>query len=443
MTMHYVFYDTETTGTLTAYDQILQFGAIRTDENLIEFERFDIRCRLMPHVVPAPKALEVTGVTPDMLTDASLPSHYEAMRRIHDQLTAWSPAVFIGFNSLAFDEALLRHASTSVYAPNVITVPIGDNERPVYRLDRLAPANGFNHADAHEAMADVAATIHMAKLVKDRAPAVWDAMMARTRKQDVSDFLFDQPIVCLTEFWGARPYSRLVTACGSNPSYDAEHAVFDLSFAPEDYLHMSVDALVDVLRSRTKPIRIIRANAQPILMPFESAPPHLLDAETSVDEIERRAAAVGHDIDFKRRVGQALTRRYPEREPSPHIEEKIYDGFASASDQHLMAQFHSTGWEGRAELADKLNDHRMKQLAYRLIYLEHPELLPQSMRPSFDERIAERLLSDDPNVPWRTLPKAMQETDDLMSTGTDEEQRIFYQQVRHFLEQQEEAARAI
>ena len=28
---NFVFYDTETTGTETAFDQILQFGAIRTD----------------------------------------------------------------------------------------------------------------------------------------------------------------------------------------------------------------------------------------------------------------------------------------------------------------------------------------------------------------------------------------------------------------------------
>ena len=37
----FVFYDTETTGTDTAFDQILQFAAIRTDENLRELDRFE------------------------------------------------------------------------------------------------------------------------------------------------------------------------------------------------------------------------------------------------------------------------------------------------------------------------------------------------------------------------------------------------------------------
>ena len=47
----FVFYDTETTGTDTAFDQILQFAAIRTDDNMRELDRFEIRCRLLPHIV--------------------------------------------------------------------------------------------------------------------------------------------------------------------------------------------------------------------------------------------------------------------------------------------------------------------------------------------------------------------------------------------------------
>ncbi len=71
--MTFVFYDTETTGTDTAFDQILQFGAIRTDDNLNEIDRFETRCRLQPHIVPAPMALKVTGVAPKMLLDPTLP----------------------------------------------------------------------------------------------------------------------------------------------------------------------------------------------------------------------------------------------------------------------------------------------------------------------------------------------------------------------------------
>ena len=460
----YVFYDTETTGTLTAYDQILQFGAIRTDEDLNEINRFEIRCRIMPHIVPATKALEVTGVTPNMLIDPSLPSHYEAMRKIHKTLSDWSPAVFIGFNSISFDEPLLRQAfyqtlqpiyltntggncradllrivhAASVYAPRAISVPIGDNDRPVYRLDRLAPANGFAHTEAHEAMADVEATIYMAKLVKDHGPGVWTAMMARARKQDVFKFLDSSGIVCLTEFFAARPHSRLATSCGSNPNYDAEHAVFDLSYMPEDYLRLSVDALVDEINMRAKPIRVVRTNAQPILIPLELAPPNLFDSELPIPEYERRAAVIRQDLAFHERVGLAIAKKHPEQEPSPYIEEKIYDGFASSADQSIMAQFHHADWEHRSNLAENLQDPRLKQLAYRLIYFERADLLPKNKRHSFDNRIAERLLTNDPDVPWRTIPTALQQTENLIASGVDDDLANFYRDAGQYLKQKME-----
>ena len=80
--MGLVFYDTETTGTDTSFDQILQFAAIHTDADLNELERFEVRCRLLPYTVPAPGAMRVTRVTAAQLNDRSLPSHYEMIRRI-------------------------------------------------------------------------------------------------------------------------------------------------------------------------------------------------------------------------------------------------------------------------------------------------------------------------------------------------------------------------
>ena len=53
----YVFYDTETTGTLTSFDQILQFGAIKPDEGLNEFDRFEVRCCLLPQGIPRRRRL--------------------------------------------------------------------------------------------------------------------------------------------------------------------------------------------------------------------------------------------------------------------------------------------------------------------------------------------------------------------------------------------------
>lgn len=46
--MAFVFYDIETSGISQHFDQILQFAAILTDDDLQEVERFEIRSRLQP-----------------------------------------------------------------------------------------------------------------------------------------------------------------------------------------------------------------------------------------------------------------------------------------------------------------------------------------------------------------------------------------------------------
>ncbi len=460
----YVFYDTETTGTLTSFDQILQFGAIRTDDELNELDRYEIRCRLLPHVVPSPGAMRATRVTPTMLTDTSLPTHYEAMRQVHETLAEWSPAVFIGYNSIAFDENLLRQAfyqtlqpvyltntsgnaradmmrilhATSVYAPNTLSVPISDSGRPTFRLDRIAPANGFAHEDAHEAMADVEATIHMARLVRDRAPDVWRSMMRVARKKDAIDLLKGHPVVANSAVYRGQAHSWPVTYCGSNPNYDAELAAFDLSNPPEDYLELSVEELVNVLNRRPPVIRTVRANAQPILIAADQVPPGTIDLELDIDELERRAWLIRENGPFRERVGQALMGRLPDKPPSPHVELQIFDGFPSWADERIMAEFHDADWQDRPTHMDQLSDPRMREVANRLVYFERPDFLPKRQRLELDSWLADRLLSDSPDVPWRTLPKAIQEADDLLENAAGDEAE-FLKEVRSFLDQPGEA----
>ena len=80
--MSFVIYDVETTGLTKGFDQIVQFAAIRTDSALNITKEFQIRCRLMPHVIPAPEAIHVTGNRIEQLIDNSLLSHYAMVTEV-------------------------------------------------------------------------------------------------------------------------------------------------------------------------------------------------------------------------------------------------------------------------------------------------------------------------------------------------------------------------
>ena len=104
----FVFYDYETTGISSEYDQPLQFAAIITDLEFNEIERVDIRCQLLPHILPAPKALHVTGVNPNQLLNNNLPTAFEFSQQIQEFTKKWAPAIWIGYNSIQFDEKIMR-----------------------------------------------------------------------------------------------------------------------------------------------------------------------------------------------------------------------------------------------------------------------------------------------------------------------------------------------
>ena len=86
MKEHFVFYDFETTGKSTKFDQPLQFGAIVTDGTFNEVERIDIRCQLAPHILPAPFALHVTRVKPEQTLNKNLPTYFEFAQKFKNSL---------------------------------------------------------------------------------------------------------------------------------------------------------------------------------------------------------------------------------------------------------------------------------------------------------------------------------------------------------------------
>lgn len=80
MSMNFVFYDLETTGRNSTWDQIIQVAAILVDKNFNELERFDYRCRLRSGLVPEPGALLVNKTSIETLNNINL-SHYALIKK--------------------------------------------------------------------------------------------------------------------------------------------------------------------------------------------------------------------------------------------------------------------------------------------------------------------------------------------------------------------------
>ena len=86
-----------------------------------------------------------------------------------------------------------------------------------------------------------------------------------------------------------------------------------------------------------------------------------------------------------------------------------------------MEQFHNVNWADRVALAARIDDPRLSEFAWRLIYFERPDLLPAAKSAALDAWRAERVLAEDDAVPWMTIGKALRQADDFLANATGDE----------------------
>ena len=429
--MDFVFYDLETTGISPAYDQPLQFAAILTDEHFVEKQRVNLRCRLAPHILPSPQALIVTGVTPDQLTDPSLPSLFEFSQKVVALTEQWAPAIWVGYNTMKFDEEVLRQTfyqnlSPSIYAtqfngntrfdimtavyaayvrdPGLLAWPQDKAGRQSFKLDRLAPANGFNGHNAHDALGDVEATIHIARRITDRNPSLWAELLSNAHKTEVQAKLETfQPMELVLRFGGGEPRAYTGVFCGYTPGNNTRAAFFDLDAAdPSEFLTASDEALFAAVDASPKIVRGVSTNKAPALLSMaEPSPEH-----------QRRAAVIADAPEFRRRVGEAMAARFvddPEAPPKS-VEELIYGEFYSNADKNLLGEFQHADWPRRQEIVASLSDRRLRQLGNRLVAFHSPELLTAEETARFRGYLRSKWLpSGDEKTQWMTLGRAAEE----------------------------------
>ena len=444
--MNYVFYDYETTGRSSTWDQVIQVGAILVND---EFQRldtpFEARCGLKPGLVPEPGALLVNRTTPDMLRKTNL-SHYEMTKQLIETFKKWSPAIFIGYNNLSFDSEFTRKTlfknlfdpyieqyfeneegkkilnkradilglvrSAHLYYPDCIKTPISDKGNAVFKLDELAPMNGIE-LGFHDAVADCQATIGIAKIIKDKAPNVWKSSLMTASKSDVDRIVQDEKVFCFNEyFYGkARPY--VCTLIGFHPKYNWPQC-FDLKEDPTLYFNMSTEELKAAMKKTPKFYRSCKNNKHPVIMSPNYGERFDGYKQLGLKKLHERADLIKANEEFKNKFLRILQEEAEEKDDLDsqldiHAEESIYKGgFASDSDKAIMRDFHKADWKDRLSLSDKFKDSRFNYFAKRLIYEENPTVLPTDLYNEIHRKIAEQILSTN-NEKWNTIPKARNE----------------------------------
>ena len=456
--MDYIFYDTETTGLNPYFDQILQFAAIRTDANLKETDRFEIRCQIQPHILANPIAMQLTGISANALNNPNLPSHYDMMMTIRKTLLSWSPAIILGHNSMKFDEAMLRSGfyqsllptyltntnqnkrmdslpifqATSLIAPDAVSFPENEKGHKSFKLDCVAPANGFDHSHAHEAISDVEATLHVCRLIKNHVPHIWKNFVENADKFNVlGQTKRSRAYGVIQSYFGKTSVVPVATLGVDSNNSNAVFAL-NLTYDPHRIANMNDEEMSALLESTPKPIVTIRANAMPSLWDFTKHPDLTAALSLSQEDINVRAETLATTPGLKTRILDLYQSLQTGFEKSIYVERQIYSGFPSKRDTHIMEAFHTLDWKDRWAVAQSLTDPRFKKLGERLVFLNAPEAVPENIRTVLQERMKDRLLSTDPHCEWLTLDTAISETQSRLSECDDGEKTLLEGHLENF-----------
>ena len=447
----YVFYDLETTGISSAYDQPLQFAAIVTDHELNEIERVDIRCQISPHILPAPMALYVTGLRPSQLVNDNLPNAFEFAQTIQSFTEKWSPAIWVGYNSIKFDEEVMRQMFYQNLQPNIFATQFFGNTRldvmkmvfaifdqqqnvfswPTnakgnisFKLDQLAPKNGFEAHKAHDALGDVEATIFLLNIIKTKAPILYSHFVKARDKEHNKQLLTSyKPMEVTLRFGGSPPKTYVGCFCGFQRNNNNSAGFFDLNQPnPIETISGSKSVIELALSGTPQKIRTLAINKADTIRP----------ASASSTEWDKICSQIEQAEDFKQCVSECLAERHETKgDTKKLIEEKIFEGFYSYEDKALLNKFQSETWQNRAEILLSMNDDRLIQLGNRLIAFYAPEYLTENQKEARDSYIYKKWASTDEKPKWTTITAVKKQLEALRDKGCDpfllEEFRAFYQ----------------
>ncbi|EKY3090957.1 exodeoxyribonuclease I [Cronobacter dublinensis] len=398
----FLFHDYETFGKSPSLDRPAQFAALRTDENFNVIGEPEVfYCKPADDYLPQPEAVLITGITPQVAL-ARGENEAEFARRIHALFTVPKTCV-VGYNNVRFDDEVTRNifyrnfydpyawswqhdnsrwdlldVMRACYAlrPEGIVWPENSDGLPSFRLEHLTVANGIEHTNAHDAMADVHATIAMAQLVKTRQPRMFDYLYTYRSKQKLAtliDIVQMKPLVHVSGMFGAwRGNTSWIAPIAWHPDNRNAVIVVDLAGDISPLLELDADALRERLYTpkaalgddSAVPVKLVHLNKCPVLAQANTLRPE--DAERL--GIDRQHCLnnlkVLRDAPQVREKLVALFAEAPPFPPTSNVDAQLYDGFFSDADRAAMRIVLQTPPQNLPALDITFVDKRIEKLLF-------------------------------------------------------------------------------
>ena len=400
------WYDLETTGTNQYRDRVLQFAGIRTDYDLnIIAEPQNIFCRPGNDVLPAPGALVVNGISmQNILAHGDIERDFT--QKIAAELNTASSCI-VGYNNLRFDDEFIRNIFYRNFHDPYVREWRNDNSRwdlidicraayalrpdglhwpdraaspgvPSFKLEDLAKANNIEHGQAHDALADVRATIALAKIIKTKQPRLYDYLFQLRRKQAVLKLLYplgkSAVLHVSSKYPATRGCAAIVLPLCQHPVNRNSIICFDLGTSPESLLSTPPDALAQLIFTASSKLpagqerialKEIHINRCPVVVPLKTLGD--TDAERlGLDKAlsQERMHALQRSSGLVEKIQDVYDKDFAQGSDDPDL--MLYSGgFFNDADKQVMTEILHASPKELSGYHGRFHDKRLDEMLFR------------------------------------------------------------------------------
>ncbi len=387
----YLFYDIETTGLNKSFDQVLHFAALRTDLNLQELERYELKVKLNPDVIPAPLALLTHKMGIHEISQGV--REFEAIKQIHQWLNE-PGTISLGYNTLGFDDEFLRFSfyrnllkpythqfanqcqrmdiypmtvMLFLFKNHVLQWPVRDG-RVSLKLENLNAENNLIQGRAHHAMVDVEVTRELAlRFLQERE--MWDYLQGYFKKeidlQRMQDLQNETALLVSGKLGSQLQFQCPVLYLGKHRHY--ANQLLWLRLDTEDMTDITQENLVE------KTWVINKKPGEPnFILPYkERFLQKLTDERKLLAEKNKLWLRANPEI-FKNIIDYYANFTYPVF-PNTDIDASLYlNGFWTEQEDKFCRQFHAA--RDKAQLI-KQAPAKLSMLALRILGRNYPDAL--------------------------------------------------------------------
>jgi exodeoxyribonuclease-1 len=447
----FYWHDYETWGVNPQKDFPCQFAGVRTDMELnVIGKPMMIYSQIPNDYLPTPNACLITGITPQLSLQKGL-TEAEFIKRIHQQFSQPNTCV-VGYNSLRFDDEVTRNTLyrnfydpyarewqngnsrwdiidllRACYAlrPEGINWPTNEDGVVNFKLQNLSAENDIQHEDAHDAMADVYATIAIAKLAKKAQPKLFNYLLNLRSKHKVAALVDCDNITPLVhisaKFSAAQGCCSWIAPICYHPSNKNAVIVLNLAIDPTPLLYLSSEQIIEKLYrpnnmlaegEQRLPIKLVHINKCPVLAPAKTlSEENALRLGIDRNSCLENLAKIRANRELKDKLLKVFNESTEKSDVDP--EHALYSGgFFSDQDKHLIDTVRQANENALTDLSLPFTDPRLTALLFRYKARNFPQTLNDNEVEQWQQHRKFRML-DEKSPASIKMHDYMQEITDL------------------------------